>query len=171
MALADWLQVFSLLVVAAALVLNVNQNRHIARQTGEMVSQTRAAARSAELSAHQTIGSSNVDFSYFFHQDPAALRWLLTSKGYPASNDPSVNVRILYAIRRFDEHESIFLSWHNGLISDQIWEPWSRVLERDLGIPEFEQVLPKVRQYYATPFVELLDEFVARRADEGRTKG
>jgi len=87
------------------------------------------------------------------------------------SPDPEINKRTAHALFRLTQHESIFLSHESGLISENIWLPWNRVLESDLAIVEFTNVWSRGRLFYAMSFAAHVDRIIANadKPPESRT--
>jgi len=92
-----------------------------------------------------------------FRDDHDLLRWYLSSRGYPTSTDEA-NKRRLYVLTRMDIHQLNFMNYESGFLGNEFWSAWRNVLVTDLRIPEFAELWPMLRTFYAPRFVAFCDE-------------
>lgn len=97
--------------------------------------------------------------SFTYVGDPALLRWHLEIRGYPVG-DNDANRRTLYVLLKLDVHEETFLNHRNGCLDDDIWVPWQRVLRADFTVPEFIDLWPIAKPFFAQSFVAHVDEHI-----------
>ncbi|MBG0561129.1 hypothetical protein [Actinoplanes aureus] len=100
-----------------------------------------------------------------FRDDHDLLRWYLSSRGYPTLTDEA-NKRRLYVLTRMDIHQLNFMNYESGFLSHEFWSAWKNVLVTDLRIPEFAELWPMLRNFYAPTFVAFCDEALQMPADE-----
>jgi hypothetical protein len=161
MSISDTVQILSLLIIGLALVASIVQNRQMAKQTIEAGRQSTLVGASLQQNAYRMlVDNSNSGRIAFFLDNPHLLRWYLSSRGL-ASRSHRVNQRILYAVVKLDSHEANYLSYAAGLLNEEMWNAWRRVLEVDFSIAEFRLVWPNVKEFYAGSFVKYVDEKIA----------
>jgi low affinity Fe/Cu permease len=165
------IQVATLTTVAIALIISLSQNRQLirqtremARQTGEIARQTRITVATIELSSYQSMIAGDGTLAQLAIGSAEMIRWHLAACGYPVGSDFS-NKRALFAIMRLNAHEGNFLAHLAGNLNDDIWIPWSRVLKRDLAIPEYRAIWPNARSFFATSFVDYVDSVMSDQID------
>lgn len=90
-------------------------------------------------------------------QDPELLAWVLSTRGFTGTASAAINNRRLYMIGKVDIFEGCYLSHMNGLMSDNAWLTWQRVIQADVQIKEFQEIWPIVRAYYDIEFGEFID--------------
>ena len=154
---ADWAQTLSLPLVALALLASTIQTRAMVHQTRFSAMQSKNVANSLAQTAHMALTRNQMDHrSAFFRDDPELLEWYLSSRGYPTSTYEQ-NKRRLYVLTRMDVHQLNFLNHESGFLADDFWTAWRKVISTDLEIPEFVELWPIVRTYYAPGFVAFCD--------------
>ncbi|GIG68592.1 hypothetical protein [Phytomonospora endophytica] len=164
MGFAEWVQVVSVAGLICALLISHLQNRNTARQAREAADQTRAARQALERTGYQGFMRAQADWrSFTYVRDPELLRWHLQIRGYPVDTDEA-NRRTLYVLLKLDVHEESFLSRRSGLLDDDIWVPWQRVLDADLRVPEFISLWSFARPFYAQSFVDHVDKIFDHQA-------
>jgi hypothetical protein len=160
-AVADWIQAGTLFLIAAALLLNVRQNRELARQTLELVRQNATIASSLRQNAHLAISNppSTIRASLLLN-NPELLQWHLGLRGLPAGT-PQENLRRLFIMAKVEVHELNFLSHRDGMLSEDIWSGWRNVMASDFVDSEFQESWTAVKHSYAPTFVAYVDEHLA----------
>jgi hypothetical protein len=153
MELSDWLQAASLIGVVVALMLSIRQLR-------EMSVQTRSMTRTLEQTVYQQQLRAHADYrSLFFKDDPQLLAWHLRTRGYPV-RDPEGNRRTLYVLIKLDEHEENYLSYSGGFLPGDVWTAWLEVLKADFRVRDFKEVWVNGKRFYATSFVDFIDNSI-----------
>src|SRR5437764_1181573 len=100
----DWIQAATLAGVAAALLLNVRQNREVARQTEELIRQNATIGASLQQAAHHAMVSHPTALRISLLRDnPELLEWHLTSRGYLPGTYQQ-NLRRLYIMAKLEVH-------------------------------------------------------------------
>lgn len=156
MKIGDVVQILSLFFVAGALILSLWQGRQMLRQTAAMTGDLFNDVSTSLMEVHTDQRTT------FFLNDPELLAWHLKSRGY-RSTTPAENKQRLYALVKFDTHESIHLRHVKGTIDEPMWQGWLRVLEVDLQVPIFLDVWENGRQFYEASFAELVDATFKRQ--------
>jgi hypothetical protein len=153
---ADLIQAISVVAVAVSVVLLALQNRSVARQTREAAKQTALATASLGNAAHQAlVGRASDALTFLITDEPDLLRWFLRSRGIPdASADE--NKRRMFIFARIDVHEANFVAYLEGLLSEELWTGWRKVIEADAATPEFVTVWKAVHPFYSARFRELI---------------
>jgi hypothetical protein len=152
MSLADWLQTLSLVIVAATVAITAWQSRHVAAQSREVTRQSALAATALGQAAHQTLVGHGAGYlSSMLSDEPDLLAWFLASRGLP-TGDPEANKRYMILFQRLEVHETTYLSYVRGLLSEDVWRGWRRVIELDAATPEFTVVWPIVADTYSRRF-------------------
>lgn len=168
MQIATWLQSFSLIIVAFALLISIRQNREIARQTREIANQTVALQRSLEQNSYQEANvAHDAQRMTFFKDDAGMLRWYLSTRGYLTSTRKR-NRKALYLIIKIEIHEGNYLNHENGTLTDAMWDAWLEVLKADIRIPDFKLIWPNAKRFLAKSFTDFVDNLLAahyRRMD------
>jgi hypothetical protein len=157
--ISDWVQILTLFFVAGALILSLWQGRQMLRQTMAMTGDLFNDVSTSLMETHTDQRTT------FFLHDPELLAWHLESRGY-RSTTPFENKQRLYALVKFDTHESIHLRHARGTIDEPMWNGWLQVLNVDLQVPIFADVWENGRQFYEESFAELVDSILRRRAVE-----
>ncbi|GIF20595.1 hypothetical protein BJ973_001499 [Actinoplanes tereljensis] len=164
MNVADWAQTLSLPLVALALFASAVQTRAMVQQTRFSATQSRHVADSLAQNAQIALTRNQTDHrAEFFRDDPELLEWYLSSRGYPTSAYEN-NKRSLYVLTRMDIHQLNFLNYESGFLANEFWGAWKNVVVTDLEIPEFADLWPTVRTFYAPGFVAFCDSVLAARA-------
>ena len=164
---SDWIQAATLGAVAIALLLNLRQNREVARQTQELTQQNSVFLRSTQQDAYRVmVTHPNAPRVSFLKDDPEMLAWHLESRGYQPGTYQQ-NLRRLYVLLRLDTHELNFISHAQGLLTDDVWTGWWNVLKADFTDAEFYEAWAAAKHFYAPSFVTFVDELIADgRPDE-----
>jgi hypothetical protein len=154
---ADWAQTLSFPLVALALYVSSVQTRAAVRQTKHLADQNKSLASSLTQGAHVALTRNQIDHrTMFFHDDENLLDWYLSSRGYPSSTFDA-NKRRLYVLTRMDMHQLNFVNYEAGFLAHDFWQSWKTVVETDLKIPEFAELWPILRNFYAPGFVKFCD--------------
>ena len=164
---SDWIQAATLGAVAIALLLNLRQNREVARQTQELTQQNSVFLRSMQQDAYRVMVTHPTALRVsFLKDDPEMLAWHLESRGYQPGTYQQ-NLRRLYVLLRLDTHELNFISHAQGLLTDDVWTGWWNVLKADFTDAEFYEAWAAAKHFYAPSFVTFVDELIADgRPDE-----
>jgi hypothetical protein len=160
----DAIQIATLASVAIALILSLLQNRQILRQTRELAKQSSMLVETIEYSSYQATVAGDVSLSNLAAESPELLRWHPAARGYSVGSN-AANRKVLFAIVRLNAHEGNFLAHDTGRLNDDIWIPWSRVLETDMTIAEYRAVWPNARNFFAASFVSYVDSVIAGQTD------
>jgi hypothetical protein len=149
--ITDLVQVMSLGAVLCALLVSALQTRILARQN-------RALSKSLSQGAYGSVARTGIEMrEIFFLDDPEMLKWHLRARGLPCTDSQLKNKMYLYVLVKLDAHEGHFLDHKNGLLSDQIWLAWRRVIESDMSVDEFRRAWPAARHFYEETFVDYID--------------
>lgn len=162
-AVVDWLQLVSLVIVATALMLNVLQIRHLARQTEETSRQASAATTALRQAAYQSILAGQTNIVSLYLHSPSMIEWHLASRGYPVGSEEE-NWRSISTLIRLNSHESTYLAYAAGLLDEDIWSGWVNVMTTDFAVPEFVTLWPLAKRFYARSFATFVDAEVVGRA-------
>jgi hypothetical protein len=166
----DWIQAATLVSVAVALLLNVRQNREIARQTKEMNRQNTVVLGSLQQSAYHAMLTQPTALRVSFLKDnPALLEWHMTGRGYPPGTYEQ-NLRRLYIMLKLETHEMCFISHIDGLLTDEVWTGWSNVVRTDLADVEFQETWALARNFYAPSFVAFVDGLITEIGRPGELR-
>jgi succinate dehydrogenase flavin-adding protein (antitoxin of CptAB toxin-antitoxin module) len=162
MSIADWVQVISVMLLAGALILSVYQMQQILRQTATMRVEHFNNLSTSIMQAHTDQRAT------FLLHDPDLLEWYLNQRGYRTTTEGE-NRRRLFALVKFDTHESIYLRNVKGMMDESMWRAWRRVLEVDLTVPIFPDVWGNGRQFYDERFAQFVDSLLEeiRQASSG----
>jgi hypothetical protein len=153
----DWIQAATLVAVAVALLLNVRQNREVARQTQELTLQNATIAASLQQSAHQAmISVPSANRAALLRDNPELLAWHMTLRGYPPGTYHQ-NLRRLFILSKLDVHELTFISYSDGLLAEDIWLGWRNVIAEDFTDPDFVESWATAKHLYAPSFVGYVD--------------
>jgi hypothetical protein len=154
MSVADYAQSISLILVSAALIVSALQFRQLVKQNATLATTARKSAYDA-LAATQA--QSRIAF---FANKPKLLSWYLKTRGL-SSTDPDNDQRKLYVMYKLDQHEYNFVNYKEGLLSEEVWASWRKVLERDMAIPEFREVWTVAPgRRYVDSFEGLVNEII-----------
>lgn len=126
------------------------QREEMRRQTLGLESNLRATAYNDAM-----LGQRSLWLTLFLHK-PELLAWYLTSRGIPTSTELENELR-LYAVLKYDFHESLFLRHHEKVLSDDAWRGWLNVLAADLRLPPFQETWPHISAFYAPRFTDFID--------------
>ena len=74
--------------------------------------------------------------------------------------DAEGNRRTLYVLIKLDEHEENYLSYEGGFLPENVWTAWLEVLKADFNIRDFREVWVNGKRFYATSFVEFIDNSI-----------
>jgi hypothetical protein len=163
MSAGDWFQALTLVAVAVALLLNVRQNREVARQTQELTRQNTVILGSMQQNAYQAMLTYPTALRVSFLKDnPELLAWHLTSRGVPATTYEH-DLRRLYIILKLETHEMCFVSHAQGLLTDDVWAGWWNVVNTDLMDPDFQETWLSVRHFFAPSFAAFVDGLIRDR--------
>jgi hypothetical protein len=158
MSVSSIVQVISLLVVVAALLLSYRQNLITTRQAQEAARQSLAAASSLSRESVQGMMQHVLDFTYnAMVRDRHLQSWFLESRGFPKAHYKESCV-YLFLWMRLGLHQSHYLEWTGGLITDEVWQYWRNAVQLDVASPGFEAVWQTVRNTFTHGFVECIEE-------------
>ncbi|MFI6183810.1 hypothetical protein ACIA8R_50335 [Nonomuraea sp. NPDC051191] len=152
--MSEWLQIASFFGVVVALLLTTLQLRLVSRQS-------QALTRSMQYGDYRTlVGRLNEFRTVHLRQDPKLLAWVLSTRGFAGTRSADLNNRRIYMIGKVDIFEGCYLSRKNGLMPDDVWLTWQRIMRADVKIKEFQEVWPIARVYYDLEFGRFMDEMM-----------
>jgi len=158
----DWIQAVSAVLVLVALILSILQLRAATEQT-------LALRQSIEEAAQTSLVGNQSDLrTLYLRDDPALLAWYLSTRGYKCTS-PEENKRRIFALVKLESHEASYLRHSKGLLDEEIWTAWKRVIELDFRMPEFREAWADARGLFVNSFMEFIDMIIAE-ADQDVNK-
>jgi hypothetical protein len=153
--MSDWVQAASLLLVSLTLLLTLLQLREVTKQSA-------ALAITLQQGSHTAFQAGVVGYlGAWTKDDEDLLAWHLRSRGYSVSDDPALNKPTVYLLYKLEIHELNVLNHGKGVLAPELWDAWLTVMRVDVALPEFQQVWPVAKQYYAKPLADLVDRLLA----------
>jgi hypothetical protein len=159
MSLGDAVQIVTIVAFATGFYLSLWQGRQMIQQTRAMSDQLFDHVADWIVQTHTEQRTS------FFLHDDELLAWHLESRGY-RSTTPLENKQRLYALVKFDTHESVHLRYKRGAISKPLWLAWRQVLVTDMTVPIFPDVWENGRKFYEESFGREVDAILAAQRRE-----
>lgn len=147
MTLALFLQIASLVAVLIALVANFWQVRGVMRQTREVGRQTHTTSLAVQKDAYMKM----------IRESESMARWYLEQRNIDAE-DKEKNDRRIYLLLRLGVHESNYIAYDEGYLSEDFWLGWQGALKVDIGADEFQSVWFSVRHMYTARFQRLVEQ-------------